>query len=90
MKNRCHICRTNKSVAVRFREKSIISMCPKCITECSNYATLNTMLFMFNFIKGRETKCEKEKEFDDECYAEITTFIWLRCFNEWIEKGRGR
>lgn len=88
---KCDICRSGKGVAVRYGEKSIVTMCPKCISEASQYATNQEMIFMITFMSKlhlQKLKCQEGKKFTDDCYDRITTFIWLRSFNEWLRKKR--
>jgi hypothetical protein len=86
MRNNCHICRATNSVAVRYREKSIISMCPKCIGECSAYATINCFGNLYDHMK----KCIDEGKTFKRGIKKMEDDIWLESFSNWIEMNRRR
>jgi hypothetical protein len=73
-------------VAVRYREKSVISMCPKCIIACGSYATVNCFGHVYEFIR----KClDEEKAYEVEI-EEMERIIWMDSFSNWIEMNRRR
>jgi len=91
--SKCDVCRSGKGVAVRFGEKSVLTLCKKCIGEASYYASIQEMDFMVMYMPKLRLaflKCTDECKFTNTCYEKITTFIWLRSFNDWLIENKRR
>lgn len=79
MRNKCHICNASNSVAVRYYEKSIVSMCPKCVQEGSAFANMSLFRWMYEQMK--------DGVYDDKIVS-MEDVIWTRSFILWITDNK--